>query len=369
MLNERKIDFAYGYRMTCGVCQTNNWLTAEEHHAARLQEMVPCSMGHDFKFGNTAIALRDPHDVALNEGLVPQLVWYHTTTVPNWPARSRPLTADDVRQFELADLSDEQIHREKNKALHLGTYEAALESMLRNMHERGDQHSTFYLHRVRLREDVVIEKRLRNENHEPAANITTMDLALLGVNGVRYLNAYESMGGISLAIARGAIESTQGVALPVPELVGNPSEATVERIRSFRKKAQEIRDAHNGPANGSKVIAQRLALLKGDPPPIGPLDSTAAAEPMAAYRVLAEMNNFVGDQYLDGLSPVVRDTFLRSLHRPLPSEDHAADLAWLSKFMALAALFTHPGDVLRALDDQPWKDVNPACEALGEALS
>lgn len=69
------------------------------------------------------------------------------------------------------------------------------------------------------------------------------------------------------------------------------------------------------------------------------------------------MNIFVSAQYLHGLSPVVRHNFLRCLHPPRPSDDNAVDLAWLTKFMGLAVLFTRPGEVQSKLYDQPWRDI------------
>jgi hypothetical protein len=225
VLIERQVDFAYGYRMRCEHCSALNWLTAENYYAASTESMMKCSAcADDFNFGPAVIDLRDPEDAALDDNTLPQLAWYHTTTDPQWPRVAKPLSDDEVRHLrERAGWSEEQIDRRRgiheNQALHLGTYEAAIESMLRRMNCQDDQESTFYLYKVRLRPDLIVEPGWRDENQAEAAKITSFDLARQDVDGIRYLNAHESIGSISLAVVRGAIESVQCTVVPLPELL------------------------------------------------------------------------------------------------------------------------------------------------------
>jgi hypothetical protein len=72
------------------------------------------------------------------------------------------------------------------------------------------------------------------------------------------------------------------------------------------------------------------------------------------------MGSFMADQYLDGLSPVVRDDFLQSLHQPGPADNDEVDMAWLSKFMGLATLLTRPDEVQRIITNRPWRAVQAA---------
>ena len=65
----------------------------------------------------------------------------------------------------------------------------------------------------------------------------------------------------------------------------------------------------------------------------------------------------MADQYLDGVSPVIRDDFLQALHRPEPADGDEVDLAWLSKFIGLAALLTRPDEVQKLLSARPWRAV------------
>jgi hypothetical protein len=111
----------------------------------------------------------------------------------------------------------EDVHRARHtyetQALHLGTYESAIESMLRRMRDQDDGGAQFYLYRVALRCGLIIEPGWRDENLAEAAQITQS--ALEKVDAIRYLNVYESPGSLSLAVRRRAIHSVQAVSLPV----------------------------------------------------------------------------------------------------------------------------------------------------------
>lgn len=356
MLIERPIDFAHGYRMRCEHCSASNWLTAKDY-AARPEAIMTCSgCKEDFNFGPAVIDLRSPTDAALDDSQLPQLAWYHTTKDSEWPQIKKPPQDDLVNHLrDRARWSEEKIdaHRQidENQALHLGTYEAAIESMLRRMNEQNDQTSVFYLNRVRLRPDLVVESGFRDENHTEAAKITSFDLEQRGVNGIRYLNAYESIGSISLATGRKAIDSIQRTVVPVPELVVSPDSAIVERMRNFRKKVHAIRAAQTDkrPSPLDKILLRASAQPGGPPPP----------EPIEAYKTVSAMQSFMADQYLDSVSPVVREDFLRSIHPPRPADTDEADLAWLSKFMGLSALLTRPDEVQRVLTSKPWQAIQP----------
>lgn len=316
-----------------------------------------CQLQARLQFWPRVIDLRDEDDEALNASTVPQLAWYHTTTEPEWPQVSRVLPDEELRHLrETARWPELEVVRHRrfyeNQALHVGTYEAAIESMLRRMNEQNDRNSAFYLYRVRLRQDVSIAPELRDENHEQAAKITRMDLAAQNRDAIRYLNAYESMGSISLALVRSAVGATQRICLPVPERVSERHCSIVERIRAFRQQVQDIRAENAGkPLTALDKMRMRASGRPGGPPP---------PEPNEVYLVLSAMECFVADQYLGGVSPVVRHDFLNALGRPHPADDEESYLAWHTRFMNLAALFSRPGDVLEALDAQPWQEVQLA---------
>jgi hypothetical protein len=356
VLSEREINFSYDYRMRCENCPSSNLLSAENYHSLSGTGVTTCSScGHDFNFGPKVIDVRDPEDEALDASKVPQLFWYHTTTDPEWPRASWELPEKELRHLrQTAQWPEEEIERHRrfyeNQALHVGTYEAAIESMLRRINEQGDRGSVFYLYRVRLRSDLRVAPNWRDENQEQAAKITRMDLAAQEWDGLRYLNAYESMGSISLALVRTAIESTQRILLPIPGQVGPPRDALMARIRSYRQRVQDILTAAaDRPPSALDELRRRAAERHGT--------TLHTPLPPEVHGVLKEMEDYVSDQYLAGVSPVVRHDFLHAVGRPTAVADDEAYGEWHKEFRDMAVLLTRAGDVLKALDNQPLQEV------------
>ncbi|GAB3568570.1 hypothetical protein GCM10027405_30420 [Arthrobacter alkaliphilus] len=352
MLIERPVEFANEFRMRCEKCNASNWLSSEDYFRIPDAIMTCDGCRKDFNFGPAVVDLTDPEDPALSDAALPDLAWYHTTTDPEWPRTSRPLEDSLIWHLrERAHWPEEQIERyrrrHENQAIHLGTYEAAIDSMLRRIRDENEHQKSFYLHRVRLRPDVKIESGWRNENSAIAAKITKFDLTNDYIDGVRYLNAHEAIGSLSLAVIREAIESTQRISVPIPELIDQLRSRVVDQVRAFRKRVLDIRAAQvSKPPSFLETLRLRTSELPGGSPPI---------EPIEAYDALLEMAGFAADEYLGGLSPAARDNFLRSLQRPRPVDGDEVDLAWLYKFMGLAALLTRPCEVQKILSEQPWQ--------------
>ncbi|BCB88689.1 hypothetical protein Psuf_060020 [Phytohabitans suffuscus] len=76
------------------------------------------------------------------------------------------------------------IERELNKALHVGTHEAAIENILRRVSVEHEDPAAFYLHRVAIKvHPHRVNGGCRDENHEAAAQLTTMDLRAVRAEG------------------------------------------------------------------------------------------------------------------------------------------------------------------------------------------
>lgn len=358
MLIDRPVNFGGRFRMRCVNCSSVNWLSAEDYVTSPESMMVCNSCGDDFNFGPAVIALTDREDPALDDAALPELAWYHTTTDPEWPRTRKPFAADFLQHLrQRAQWAEEQIETyrvpRENQAIHLGTYEAAIDSMLRRMRNEGDQDSVFYLHRVRLRLDLVIEPGWRDENSATAAKITKFDLANDGVDGIRYLNAYEAIGSLSLAVVREAIESTQCVALPVPELLAPPDETTLLQLRSLRDKVRATVAKHSDDALTplDKLRQKHMHLAYQSAKPLAPPE---------AYDDIRKIEQFAAGLHLKDLSPVARDALLRSLQSPRPEDSYEQDKAWLEKFIGLAALLTQPDGVQEIVRNRPWRQIQPA---------
>jgi hypothetical protein len=121
------------------------------------------------------------------------------------------------------------VKREQTKALHVGTYESAIENMLRRVHDQDDANSDFYLHRVALRlPDTAIPDGYRHESHEDASDLTLDDLGQF--LAVRYLNVREAPGSFSLAIHPDAIGNIQTLALPQETQALTPPPHVIDAI-------------------------------------------------------------------------------------------------------------------------------------------
>lgn len=107
--------------------------------------------------------------------------------------------------------------RQRAKALHVGTYEAAIHNMLRRMRDQPDHGSQFYLYRVHLRPSVVVREGWLIDHRNFVGDVVLEEVCPPGVDVARYLNYHEDPGGLSLALGRRAITSVQQVAVPLTD--------------------------------------------------------------------------------------------------------------------------------------------------------
>jgi hypothetical protein len=102
----------------------------------------------------------------------------------------RPLPPDEIRhlaRFVPDHAVRDYQQRFETKALHPGSYETAIESMLRRMRDQREGGLQFYLYRVALRgSGVAVEPGWRDENQSPAADVTDSEMSETDV--IRYLN-------------------------------------------------------------------------------------------------------------------------------------------------------------------------------------
>jgi hypothetical protein len=153
-LIERFDGFAYRYRMRCE-CRGAVDISAETYYREQFNEArVPCPhCGGSVHFGPAVALLRDEDDIALDNTAVSAFAWYHTSRWEGWPSDGFAAEAEEGARrtaehygFDLGSM----VERATTKALHVGTYEAAIENMLRRMRNEGDADEQFYLYRVWL---------------------------------------------------------------------------------------------------------------------------------------------------------------------------------------------------------------------------
>jgi hypothetical protein len=161
-LIERPVSFCYGYNMKCERCGGVTPLSASTYSREQCHACIQCThCPEDIRYGPYAMALRDAGDPALGDQVALDTAWYHTSTDPHWPTRSRSMTPAEIalaRHGMPDDVAEGFRQRDENQALHLGTYEAAIESMLRKMRAEDMGDEQFCLYRVALRHDVTMEQ-------------------------------------------------------------------------------------------------------------------------------------------------------------------------------------------------------------------
>ncbi|MEU9269133.1 hypothetical protein AB0E04_27305 [Streptomyces sp. NPDC048251] len=218
---ERRIDFSRERQMLCERCDHRwrvdlDWIDRWE----QAKETCPgcgTACGHE----DSPRVTLDSGDPALDDDRVAQFSWYHTSTQADWPTRhfdpAAVLTPETRRMMGGEQRVSAWAARQRAKALHVGTYEAAVHNMLRRIRDQADQRSQFYLYRVRLKPSVVVREGWLVDPSNFVGDVGLDDVCPPGVDAARYLNYHEDPGGLSLALGRDAIASVQRIAVPLPD--------------------------------------------------------------------------------------------------------------------------------------------------------
>ncbi|MGW0121877.1 hypothetical protein [Streptomyces sp. NPDC003327] len=218
---ERRIDFTRERQMLCGRCDHRwrvelDWIDRWE----QAQETCP-GCGVTCEQEDAPRVTVDPDDPALDDDRVATLFWYHTSTQPDWPTRDFDPAAFLTPETRMMMGGEQRVSAwtacQRAKALHVGTFESAVHNMLRRIRDQGDQHSQFYLYRVRLKPSVVVRKGWLVDPSNFAGDVVLDEVCPPGVDVARYLNYHEDPGGLSLALGRDAIATVQRIAVPPPD--------------------------------------------------------------------------------------------------------------------------------------------------------
>lgn len=163
------------------------------------------------------------NDPALANGGVVGSSWWHTSTHPDWPAKNFDPSAHLDEATKLRMGGDVGVARwaahQRAKALHVGTYEAAVHNMFRRLNHQRSAVEHFYLYRVRLRTGVVVADGCRPEPVDWMGDVPLSEVCPGEIEVARYLNEHEDPGSISLALGRGAIAAVQRISVPPAVMV------------------------------------------------------------------------------------------------------------------------------------------------------
>jgi hypothetical protein len=348
-LTEQLPRFDYDYRLRCPNGHLSH-IPADEFHAQWTVEdgVVPCTdCGENIAVVNANIAVRNSDDPALDREHISELAWYHTSTYSEWPWPGYAAMVADQFKFSAstmpAKVFADMLRRAQTKALHLGTFESAIENMHRRMRNEADDDSQFYLHRVRVRLAAKeIHPDLRHESHESASQLTIDELE--GFKAIRYINVEESPGSISLAIDPSAIASIQTVPLPVASFAV-PSDTQVSDVADkLDAELAEIR-TELGKLPSLGFVAEVKLRRAGD--------SRALCKAELNRRVreiFQSFNQLLEQTYLAHINPIVRERFMFLFGRPDGSAEQLHEV-----FRLQAGLLIRSADIIGELASQPPK--------------
>lgn len=217
---ERPVDFFRSRHMLCGQCN-HQWVVDLDWIARWEQALETCpGCGVDCQGEAPTRVTVDPDDCALVDENVAQLVWYHTSTQSDWPTHDFEPAAELTEVTRRRMGGDEAVARwearQRAKALHVGTYEAAIHNMLRRIDDQAQFGSQFFLYRVRLVPTVTVQEGWRIDPSNFVGDVVLAEVCPPGIDVARYLNYHEDPGALSLALGRHAIASTQQISIPSP---------------------------------------------------------------------------------------------------------------------------------------------------------
>jgi hypothetical protein len=359
-LQERFDGFGNGYRMNCNCGRATNLSAATYVERETIDALIPCDhCDRTIHFGPAVAAIRDEHDPALDNAVVPRLAWYHTSTSPDWPSATYAAQVESQMKeatVRLAYPFERFVERETTKALHVGTYEAAIENMLRRMHDQADATSQFYLHRVTLDLDPSrINDGYRDENHEPASHLSISDLEAAGLDAVRYLNVHEAVGSLSLAVHPRALRTVQTLALPVADVAGSIPPLLGGQLAELNAQRQELASTAKAWTHVDSRQLRRMQLgLSVDPDDLGQRSQEVEQR---TWQLWNTVNELLEEHYLPGLSPVIRRDFSDALRlwRTDSGTDSVTDFAEF--YAASAIVMTKAREVVRLVSEKEPRQV------------
>ncbi|MGW9111673.1 hypothetical protein [Microbacterium sp. NPDC055683] len=332
---ERVVDFERLRQLRCGACE-HEWNPTAEWLELFSQALEACpSCGTDCQGEDRPRFHAEPNDPSRDGDAVRELYWYHSSTHANWPNRSfdplADLTGETKRRMErmLPPRGLERwAEKQMSKALHVGTYEAAIENMFRRIHRQGSAFDQFFLYRVRLRRDCVIEPGVHVEPTDSDGDAQLSDVCGPGVNVFRYVNVHEDASSISLAIGVDAISAVQKIAVPL----------------SVQGDAEWIMSATERLLEGAS---------KRPAPPTGPLAKWMRPE-RQEQSLLPETARSVAAEVAADLPRPLRERF----HFRIDEESFLnSPTTFPSMVLGLARLVTDSKAVLDHLSSQPWRAV------------
>ncbi|MBF6227128.1 hypothetical protein IU470_18705 [Nocardia abscessus] len=290
---------------------------------------------------------------------------FGTTPAPNRIGRPhyRDIVAAKLQRAPLSgsDLA-ETVEVNTSMALHLGTYAAAVENMLRRMHDEDTTPEQYWLHQVQIRlKEAELAPDVRGELSEWFGGVPLTKLSDLGARAVRYVNVHEAPGSISLAIDPRVIMRVRTISLPTPTTVLPATEAgkqAVELAVSELLAAQRLLPDTTGLAKGQYFHSELdllLAQLKGRAVSEEVIQRTKEFAPRFREsqdrkdEIRSKLRTELAGIYVPEVTPQLRERLCAAIPTVTePAEFH-------QRLRELAGLIALPDLVVGQFQTAPWR--------------
>ncbi|WP_083863381.1 hypothetical protein [Nocardia exalbida] len=156
----------------------------------------------------------------------------------------------DLGDIDCQDVQVDQHLAKTSLALHLGTYAAAIENMLRRMRDQDSPSHQYWLHQVQIRlQHADLAQGIHSEFSGWFGDVPMTALADLDARAARYVNVHEAPGSISLAVNPQVIIRVRTIPLSMTTAVLPATEAgeqAVEHTDADLAAAQQLRPDTTG---------------------------------------------------------------------------------------------------------------------------
>ena len=364
--------FAFNYSFWFGcACGLRNRVSSDQYMALRESgdPDLSCECGEPIDIGDRGPILRDLDDVDYISGRIDEHYWYHSSTYEDWPSETYEQDLhDEYSRVEMwsEEFRDEAVRDKISVALHLGTYAAAVENMLRRPTDEQTSGRDYWLHQVRIRLGPGdLSSDLDDEGWSVYGNFPARELDRRGVRAVRYVNLHEAPGSISLAIHPGAITDiiteVRSIRLPLEDaaapLVPDGDTATTKAISDL-EATEELRPDITGVPpdqifeNPFKFRSAQRRREVSD-------EAIAVNEQLHRYceereKVWASLHRELVAAYLGEVSSWVQHRFKSALATTAPAADENPE-AYHLRFRMLAGLLVQPHLVVQQFEKAPWR--------------
>ncbi|EHB48873.1 hypothetical protein MycrhDRAFT_5714 [Mycolicibacterium rhodesiae JS60] len=370
--------FDYSYWFDCVACGARVNIAADLYERqttytppGRPADFSRCEeCGTEVDVTDVRPVLRNLNDIALQDDSVARLYWYHSSPYENWPD-PQAYAAEFVARISKgpshgAFTLQELLEQHTSRAVHIGTYEAAIENMLRRLHDQ-DRHdgapARYWLHRVQIHLE---PGDLASDVGEELADwMGNVPLSMLhergGARAVRYVNTNEADGSVSVAIDPTAIATVATTEIPVESVAVETAAAAAATAKAVTALAEIAHLRPDTTGVDELPLRFRSALKRTFPDAADPERQRieAIAEKLGAYntqrvQIWALLKSALESEYL----PEVNDQVRRRFHDALPHTDDPVH--YHRSIRLLGALLARPGDVIAELAHAPVRTINNA---------